>query len=205
VTVQLFDRCIRIEHQGSYWPPGALQQVDAVQSYHKSSSLAAELLAHIIPLVIKMPIGDVDKAVVPCPGTACAAAAASTGSVAPDETSPPWQVLFCGRELSPAFEFTKRAVQAAGCEHELQIIQCESGDVSQAIRNAHVAVPLMNRIDASVLSRAVNLRMILQFGVGLEGVDIAEVGFPCTWGCCMPQLSCLRACLRCAADVSRRD
>ena len=50
-----------------------------------------------------------------------------------------------------------------------QVVCCEREEVPSAIADAHVAVPLMTRIDADVMSRARSLKLILQFGVGLEG------------------------------------
>ena len=41
--------------------------------------------------------------------------------------------------------------------------------------DADVIVPLMTRIDAPLLRRAARAKLILQFGVGVEGVDIQEV------------------------------
>ena len=36
----------------------------------------------------------------------------------------------------------------------------------------HLQVPLMSKIDRSIIEKAPFLNLIMQFGVGLEGVDI---------------------------------
>ena len=38
-----------------------------------------------------------------------------------------------------------------------------------------MAVPLMARLDADMLAKAHNLKVILQYGVGVEGIDIPAV------------------------------
>ena len=50
--------------------------------------------------------------------------------------------------------------------------------MAQHIGAAHMAVPLMARLDADMLMKAHNLRVILQYGVGVEGVDIPAVRSP---------------------------
>jgi len=40
---------------------------------------------------------------------------------------------------------------------------------------ADVAVPLMCKLDAQLLRTAKRLKMIIQYGVGVEGIDIPEV------------------------------
>ena len=41
--------------------------------------------------------------------------------------------------------------------------------------DADIAVPLVAALNEELLSKAKKLKLILQFGVGLEGVDIEEV------------------------------
>ena len=51
------------------------------------------------------------------------------------------------------------------------IIACPAEEVLSATRAADVVVPTMHRVDAEII-QATSARMIHQFGVGLEGVDI---------------------------------
>ena len=55
------------------------------------------------------------------------------------------------------------------------MVQCDREAVGEEIVDADVIVPLMTRIDAPLLRRAARAKLILQFGVGVEGVDIQEV------------------------------
>ena len=83
------------------------------------------------------------------------------------------KVLFCGREFLEGWNQTRLAVENAGLSDVIDVVRCERADVKCEIQDAHVAVPLMTRLDAATLSGARALRMALQFGVGLEGVDEA--------------------------------
>ena len=81
------------------------------------------------------------------------------------------KVLFCGREFLEGWNQTLLAVENAGLSDVIDVVRCERADVAREIRDAHVAVPLMTRLDAATLRGARALQMALQFGVGLEGVD----------------------------------
>ena len=83
------------------------------------------------------------------------------------------KVLFCGCEFLEGWNQTRLAVENAGLSDVIDVVRCERADVAREIRDAHVAVPLMTRLDATTLRDARSLRMVLQFGVGLEGVDEA--------------------------------
>lgn len=58
----------------------------------------------------------------------------------------------------------------------LQVVQCEREAVGEEIEDADVVVPLMCPLGAELLRRARRAKLVLQFGVGVEGVDIPEVG-----------------------------
>ena len=77
--------------------------------------------------------------------------------------------------MRASYHFTKEAVERAGLASRLLVQSCAAADVPQALLDAHVAVPLMLRLDAPLLRSAKQLQMIVQFGVGLEGVDIQTV------------------------------
>ncbi|KAK9830334.1 hypothetical protein WJX72_011101 [[Myrmecia] bisecta] len=81
-----------------------------------------------------------------------------------------FKVLFCGEEFQWGFRFTAQQLDQ---EQGVQVVTCPRAQVAQEIRDAHVAVPLAcGRLDAAILDQAPNLQMILQYGVGVEGVDI---------------------------------
>lgn len=58
----------------------------------------------------------------------------------------------------------------------VQVIQCRREDVQHHIATVDLAVPLMARLDADTMDRAPRLKAILQYGVGVEGIDIPAVG-----------------------------
>ena len=56
----------------------------------------------------------------------------------------------------------------------IDIQRCPMGRVPEVLPSAHVAVPAMTKFDRAMLERAgTNLRAVIQFGVGVEGVDFA--------------------------------
>ena len=83
------------------------------------------------------------------------------------------KVLFCGLEFLEGWNQTRLAVEHAGLSDQIDVVRCDRADVPREIQDAHVAVPLMTRLDATALQNANALRMVIQFGVGLEGVDEA--------------------------------
>lgn len=54
-----------------------------------------------------------------------------------------------------------------------EILFCRRGEIAEWIGEVDVAIPLMSPLDAELISRGGRLRLIQQFGVGLEGVDLA--------------------------------
>ena len=57
----------------------------------------------------------------------------------------------------------------------LQVLRCECSEVPDRIKDVQVAIPFMTHIDDATMERASALRLILQYGVGVEGIDIAAV------------------------------
>jgi D-isomer specific 2-hydroxyacid dehydrogenase, catalytic domain len=84
----------------------------------------------------------------------------------------PCKVLFCGDEFHFAFKYTSEALAQ---DKDVQVAYCSREHVHQQIADAHVAIPMMKALDADLIAAAKKLRLILQFGVGVEGVDIPAV------------------------------
>eukprot|EP01039_Chlorochromonas_danica_P004890 gene4891-5359_t len=81
------------------------------------------------------------------------------------------KVVFCGPHFPAGYDFTKASLAKLSPAYE--VIQCQNDDdLSYHLPSADVLVPLMTRITPTILKRADCLRLIVQFGVGLEGVDI---------------------------------
>ena len=86
------------------------------------------------------------------------------------------KVLFCGKEFPQGARCTQAAIEALRASSAegadmIDVVSCDRSEVAEQIQDAHVAVPLMTRLDDAMLSRAKELRMVIQFGVGIEGVD----------------------------------
>ena len=69
----------------------------------------------------------------------------------------------------------------------MQVTRCPRQDLESHIASAHILVPLMAALDGPLLRQATKAKLVLQFGVGLEGVDIDAVSStapPCSsWSC----------------------
>ena len=75
-------------------------------------------------------------------------------------------VLFAGG----TFPAAKDALRAVLPEARIEVAEV-NGAMDHALA-ADVLVPLMSRIDGAVMDRVQGLRLIHQWGAGLEGVDI---------------------------------
>ncbi|GAB4816694.1 hypothetical protein N2152v2_003740 [Parachlorella kessleri] len=51
----------------------------------------------------------------------------------------------------------------------VQVVQCERAAIGLELEDADVVVPLMSRLDAALLQCARRCKLVLQFGVGVEG------------------------------------
>lgn len=89
--------------------------------------------------------------------------------------SDPLRVLFCGRDMHFGWQYTHDALLN---DQDIEVVQCDREDAAKLLPEFHIAVPLMTRLDAETLSSAGvvrkqgKLRLVLQYGVGLEGVDL---------------------------------
>ena len=93
-----------------------------------------------------------------------------------DTPSSAVRVLFCGEEFIGGFESTKRAAEEDDEEQKKVFVSnCPRERVKALIGEHEVAVPLMTRFDEEIITAARGggkCKLILQFGVGLEGVSI---------------------------------
>jgi len=91
-------------------------------------------------------------------------------------------VLFCGRDMHFGWQYTHEALRD---DHDIEVVQCDREDAARLLPEFDVAVPLMTRLDAEALAAAGvvaaggegkkgggKLRLVLQYGVGLEGIDL---------------------------------
>ncbi|MHB8766609.1 MAG: 2-hydroxyacid dehydrogenase [Deferrisomatales bacterium] len=75
------------------------------------------------------------------------------------------KILFCDTAFPSAREALARDLPTD------EILWCPQAEVPGRLAEAEVAIPLMTRLTAELLERAPRLRLVHQFGAGLEGVD----------------------------------
>jgi phosphoglycerate dehydrogenase-like enzyme len=76
------------------------------------------------------------------------------------------KILFCGNTFPEAPKLLTRLLP------DEQVIACPESDVRVAGMLADVIIPLMHRLEPELI-RGTSARLIQQWGVGLEGVDLA--------------------------------
>ncbi|BDA43435.1 Glyoxylate reductase [Coccomyxa sp. Obi] len=133
-------------------------------------------------------------------------------------TSDVFRVLFCGEEFNWGYKFTKEALQD---DANIEVSCCRREEVGEHIGSTDLAVPLMARLDAHMLDSAPRLKAILQYGVGVEGVDIPAATERGIWVSNIPSegtgnalscaemaiyltLACLRSANACAESINER-
>ncbi|CAK9160317.1 unnamed protein product [Ilex paraguariensis] len=79
------------------------------------------------------------------------------------------RLLFCGPHWPASQNYTREYLQ------EYPFIQVDDvplDDVPDVIKNYDMCVVKSMRLNADVISRANRMKLIMQYGVGLEGVDV---------------------------------
>ncbi|XP_038681640.1 hydroxypyruvate reductase isoform X2 [Tripterygium wilfordii] len=79
------------------------------------------------------------------------------------------RVLFCGPDFPSAYNYTKEYLQSYPF---IQVDEVPFCDVPDVIGEYHMCVVKNLRFDSNLMSRATQMKVMMQFGVGLEGVDI---------------------------------
>lgn len=79
------------------------------------------------------------------------------------------RVLFCGPQFPSSHNFTIQYLQDYPL---IQVDVVPLDDVPNVIENYHICVVKMMKLDSHVIARAKQMKLVMQFGVGLEGVDI---------------------------------
>ncbi|KAK7259907.1 hypothetical protein RIF29_25522 [Crotalaria pallida] len=79
------------------------------------------------------------------------------------------RVLFCGPHFRASHEYT---IEYLKNHSFIKVDVLPLEDVPKAISTYHVCIVKSMRLDSDIISRAVQMQLIMQFGVGLEGVDI---------------------------------
>ncbi|POO00165.1 Erythronate-4-phosphate dehydrogenase [Trema orientale] len=79
------------------------------------------------------------------------------------------RVLFCGPNFPASHNYTREYLQNYP---SVQVDDVPLDDVPNVIENYHICVVLNKKMDSHLISLAKQMKLIMQFGVGLEGVDI---------------------------------
>jgi len=97
------------------------------------------------------------------------------------------KVLFCGRDLHYAYVYTKEELSF---DSNVEVVQCDREDTARVLcdEKIDVAVPLLSQLTAPALSKASNLKLIIQYGVGIEGVDISAATSHGIWVSNIPSI-----------------
>jgi phosphoglycerate dehydrogenase-like enzyme len=119
-------------------------------------------------------------------------AAASTSKTAagvwwrfqkPITSTTPCRVVFAGPHFQAGLPQARKVLAAKGLLEKVELIHAPTREeLLAAVPTAHVAIPFMERFDAAVFEAAAtsiaaeneSLRLVMQFGVGLEGVDVEK-------------------------------
>ncbi|XP_059461544.1 uncharacterized protein LOC132190539 [Corylus avellana] len=79
------------------------------------------------------------------------------------------RILFCGLNYPASHSYTREYLQ----KHPfIQVDAVPFDDVPNSIAKYHVCVVKTMKLDSNIISRATQMNLIMQYGVGLEGVDI---------------------------------
>ncbi|XP_047149768.1 D-3-phosphoglycerate dehydrogenase-like isoform X2 [Vigna umbellata] len=79
------------------------------------------------------------------------------------------RVLFCGPHFPASHEYTAEYLQNHPST-KVDVLSFE--DVRKDIANYNVCIVKSIRLDSDIISRTAQMQLIMQYGVGLEGVDI---------------------------------
>ncbi|CAL1409936.1 unnamed protein product [Linum trigynum] len=89
--------------------------------------------------------------------------------VGESEKSQVTRVLFCGPHFPASHNYTREYLAKYPF---IQVDDVPLSEVPDVIANYHLCVVKNMRLDSNVLSRANRMKLVMQYGVGLEGVDI---------------------------------
>ncbi|GAB2231166.1 hypothetical protein Droror1_Dr00027454 [Drosera rotundifolia] len=79
------------------------------------------------------------------------------------------RVLFCGPDFPASHIYTREYLS----EHRhIQVDVIPFADVPGVIGNYHLCVSKNLRVDSTLLSNANKMKLVMQFGVGIEGIDV---------------------------------
>lgn len=93
----------------------------------------------------------------------------SNGNMVKDVEKQMTRVLFCGPHFPSSHEYTAQYLQN---HSHIKVDVLPFEDVPKDIANYHVCIVKSMKLNSDIISRASQMQLIMQYGVGLEGVDI---------------------------------
>ncbi|WOL03220.1 hypothetical protein Cni_G11940 [Canna indica] len=78
-------------------------------------------------------------------------------------------VLFCGHHFPASTNYTREYLKG---HPFIKVDEVALDEVPDVIHKYHLCVVKNKRLDAMIIAKAVQMKLIMQYGVGLEGVDI---------------------------------
>ncbi|KAF3445389.1 hypothetical protein FNV43_RR10565 [Rhamnella rubrinervis] len=79
------------------------------------------------------------------------------------------RVLFCGHDFPASHNYTREYLQEYPFV-QVDVVPLE--DVPDVLENYHICVVKNLKFDSALISRAKQMKLLMQFGVGIEGIDI---------------------------------
>ncbi|CAN6209840.1 unnamed protein product [Urochloa humidicola] len=79
------------------------------------------------------------------------------------------RLLFCGPYFPSSTTYTKEYLQSYPF---IEVDEVGLEQVPDVIQNYHICVVKNRRIDSDIIAKATQMKIIMQYGVGLEGVDV---------------------------------
>ena len=99
-----------------------------------------------------------------------------------------FKIVFGGvGHFESAYIFTKDALKD---DDRIDVVQCTADSMEDAIKDADIVIPFMVPITERLLIHARKLKMIMQYGVGIEGVDMQAASSKRIWVCKIPSADC---------------
>jgi len=87
------------------------------------------------------------------------------------------RVVFCGPHFQAALPAVEAVLQSSSTLLETEAVELihapDAAALAAVAPTAHIVVPFMERLMADFIATSPDLRLIMQYGVGLEGVDVA--------------------------------
>ncbi|KVH96645.1 D-isomer specific 2-hydroxyacid dehydrogenase, catalytic domain-containing protein [Cynara cardunculus var. scolymus] len=80
------------------------------------------------------------------------------------------RILFCGPHFAASHNYTKEYLQ--NCP-SIQVDDLPFANIPDLIGNYDICVVKSMRLNSDIIARATRMKLIMQYGVGLEGIDVA--------------------------------